>query len=249
MFIQTGCISGWKSENIPVTSGVMQGIAVTLRNSTSSVIRYFTTNALRVATMPAYGDLARSSPEIAVASGDEVLVAASVNSYDNGPLTPTTYQVPVAFTNWTNQGTSVAIGLKLGVATNTSPSPTTPNQVDFAQSFPGEDSVTAISRYYSSTGFISVVGSGSKILSSNVSSISLPLHASSVAGDTVLLIVMSQLPCAIPPGYTWDYYEKVLGNLPNQEPLQRNTQLSIFRKTLNAADITASSVQVSTLGS
>lgn len=238
MFIQAGCISGWQAISDPVTTCVMQGIAVTIRNSTVSAIRHWVPLGAKEAELSSVGDFARSSVEYAVPSDSHMLLAASVNAYDNGPFLEAEYSVPFAFTGWASQGDVSEIGLRLGVATNTflPPSPSIA-QVDFAQNFAGEDSLTMITRYYTSTGFISLVGSGPKVLASDVSQITLPLHGSTIAGDTVLLVVMSELGLATPSGFTWDYNDKIKGILPSLNELQRNTQLTVYRKVVDPEDI------------
>lgn len=238
MFIQTGCISGWQSIDVPVTTCEMQGLALTLRNSTVSSIRRWIPTSNKEAELASVGDFARSSDNYYVADPTDILVAASVNAYDNGPVLSTEYSVPFAFTGWASHGTDDAIGLRLGVASNSLLDKyPDPEQVDFAQNFAGEDSLTTIIRYYASTGFITAIGSGTKVLAEDVSQITLPLHGSTIEGDTVLLVVMSELDLAIPTEFTWDYSDKIKGILPNLNELQRNTQLSIFRKVVTLEDL------------
>jgi len=237
MFIQTGCISGWQSIDVPVTTCEMQGIALTLRNSTVSSIKHDTPKSRKDAQLASSGDAARSSDTYSTNSITQLLLAASVNAYDNGPVLTSQYQVPIAFTNWNNRGSVSGIGLRLGVATNETPSITVPNQVDFQQNFNGEDSLTMITRYYSASGNITVVGSGTKVLAEDISQITIPLHGSTAEGDTVVLVVMSELDLAIPSGFNWDYTDKIKGILPNLNELQRNTQLSVFRKVVTLEDL------------
>lgn len=250
MHFFAGCMSGAKASTVPVTDCALQGMTITLRNSTASKIQPWYSTVNKVSESSDIGDFARSSTDYYIADSSDILVAASVNAKDNGPFVATQYQVPGAFTNWDNHGSVSAIGLRLGVASNdvlgAYPSP---EQVDFQQNFAGEDSATMLIRYYTSTGFITYVDEGTKVLVEDGSTLTLPIGASSVAGDTVVLVVMHELSLNQPDEFITDFTTKIKGNSIGLSALERNTSLTLYRKVLTSSDIVVGSFTLNTSGS
>jgi hypothetical protein len=250
MFIQVGCISGWKYETTPLTQGRLQGISVTLRNSTVSSINPFLTTTAKASELPSVGDTARSSTNYFISDITDILIAVSVNSLDAGPFIAAQYQVPFAFTNWNNHGVASAIGKRLGVASNSIlTSYPSPEQVDFQQNITGEDSVTGLIRYTAATGNILAIDEGANVQVDMDNTIVIPISAGAVAGDTAIVVVMHELPILSVEGLLLDYTASILGNLPFLDPLPRATSVSIYRKVLSASDISQGDFTFVTLGS
>ena len=246
----SGCISGAPASMVPVTDCVLQGIALTLRNSTASSIQPFLSTVNKVSENSDIGDFARSSTDYFISDNTDILIAASVNGKDNGPFLNTDYTVPIAFTNWDNHGLASAIGLRLGVASNdVLAAYPNPEQVDFQQNFAGEDSATMLIRYFSNSGFITYEDEGAQVLIEDDSTITLPIGPSSLAGDTVILVIMHELTLAQPVGFLMDFTTKIKGNSTGLSVLERNTSLTLYRKVLTASDIVAGSFTLNTFGS
>jgi hypothetical protein len=249
MFIQIGCISGWKYESSPVVNCNLQGVAVTLRNSTTSSINAFNPLGNKESELPSVGDTARSSAPFPINNINDLLLAASVNAYDNGPVLTAQYQVPIAFTGWANHGVASSIGKRLGVATNgVLTNYPIPEQVDFQQNFSGEDSLTTVIRYHANTGNILAVGNGTQVLVAAGTSITIPLYVSSLEGDTVIISLMHELNVTPPVGLILDYTDTILGNVTGLTDLERQTKLSLYRKVLTATDISNGSFTFETQG-
>lgn len=247
MLMFSSCISGKVADPSPVYAGEMQGVAVTIRASAASSITYVGSAFSKVAESSASGDFFRASPSTTYNVSSSILVAASINVKYNGPVTPTQYQVPIAFTNWANRGDVSEIGLKLAVATNEVMG-APPHQVDFQQNFGGEDSVTTIGAYATASGFITYVGAGANIINTSTTSINVPFSGSSLEGDTVIIPVFHQVGIQYPINTFMDLTKKIIGSTQNLDALERNTQLTVLRKVLTADDISTGHLTITAIG-
>lgn len=241
MFIQTGCISGGKALESPPTSCELQGMAITIRNSTTSAIKRIEAPlTAKESESRESGDLI--TPTITYKTDLEggLLLTASANAIDNGEVDTTFYRIPPEYFLWDMQGDLSDVGLRLSVGTSIIfyDAPYDPF-VAFRTNFNGGDTITMVSHYRAASGEISVIGNGGREILSDVSEITLGINASSVAGDTVLLVIMSELGLAVPSGFTYDFASRAPGQLVELTSLERGTRLSVFRKALTAEDITA----------